>query len=206
MMGTGMRGMMGPPSGTTRSGDVGRGRRLAANTCAACHGPDGNSTDPRYPKLAGQHASYLHRRLLAFRSGFRRSDVMVGVAAKLSDADMADLAAFFSQQARRRDAVGDRALAERGRQIFEGGFRPMGSACVMCHAAPGQGRTPMMGMMGDTPVLNGQHAAYLVDQLHRFAAGERQASAMMGMMMERIAAALPETEARAVAEYLSGLP
>jgi len=59
--------------------------------------------------------------------------------------------------------------------------------------------------MGDAPVLNGQHAEYLVGQLHRLATGERQASAMMGMMMQRIAATLAEAEARAVAEYLSGL-
>ena len=63
------------------------------------------------------------------------------------------------------------------------------------------GRMPMMGMMANVPSLNGQHAAYIVDQLNRFMSGERQA-----MMMGRIAAALSETNKKAVAEYLSGLP
>lgn len=192
--------------------DAGRGGRLAAEACATCHGEDGDSPDPLYPKLAGQRAGYLHRQLLAFRSGHRRSDVMADVAAALSDADMADLAAFYSRQVRRPDAVDDRELAERGRQIFKGGHQPRMPSCAMCHGASSQGHMPMMGMrpmmsmMEDAPILNGQHAGYLVDQLRQFATGERQATTMMGMMMGRAASTLTEAEARSVAEYLSGLP
>lgn len=195
-------------------GDPGHGRQLAKTVCAACHGADGNSMDSKYPKLASQDAAYLYRQLWAFKRGSRRSDIMSGIVAGLSDADMADAAAFYSGQALRPDTVKDPRLAAIGERIFFGGM----PACAMCHAAPGQrgmpmmgmmgggmmgmmGRMPMMGMMGSAPRLNGQHAAYIVDQLNRFASGERQA-----MMMDRIAASLSNRDKNAVAEYLSGLP
>jgi cytochrome c553 len=205
----------GSPSGLAE-GIPDHGKQVANASCAACHGADGNSTDPKYPKLAGQDAAYLYRQLWAFKSGTRRSDIMAGIVAGLSDADMTDAAAFYSRQSRQPDAVRDPRLAAIGEHIFFTGM----PVCAMCHGTSGQrgmpmmgmmghgmmgqgmmGRMPMMGMMGNAPNLNGQHAGYIVDQLNRFASGERQA-----MMMGRIAATLSSADKRAVAEYLSELP
>lgn len=84
-------------AGTATAADIAAGKEKSA-TCVACHGADGNSTDPQYPRLAGQHASYLERALLDYRSGDRKNPIMAGFAAGLSDADIADLAAYFASQ------------------------------------------------------------------------------------------------------------
>ena len=205
---------MAQPYGSA-SGNPTSGKAVAEAKCAACHGADGNSTDPKIPKLAGQNPAYLYWQLWAFKRGTRRSDVMSGIAGPLSDAEMADAAAFYAGQAIRPDSVKGRRLAATGPRIFAAGAGPgMMTACAMCHGSGGRGgmsgmmgmmgRGGMMGMMGsgmaNIPNLNGQHAAYVIDQLDRFAASERQ-----GMMMNRIAATLSETDKKAVAEYLSGL-
>lgn len=81
----------------TASGDINAGKEKAA-MCAACHGADGNSTDPQFPRLAGQYANYLERALQEYRSGDRKNPIMAGMAGGLSDADIANLAAYFSSQ------------------------------------------------------------------------------------------------------------
>jgi cytochrome c553 len=85
-------------TGTAAAADINAGKEKSA-TCVACHNADGNSTDPQYPRLAGQHASYLERALMDYRSGARKNPIMAGFAAGLSDADIADLAAYFAGQA-----------------------------------------------------------------------------------------------------------
>ncbi len=205
-------------SAQTRGEAVGnpeRGARTAAAKCAGCHGLDGNSPDPRYPKLADQSPSYLYWQLWAFKQGDRRSDVMAGIATGLSDDEMADAASFYARQARRPDPIKNTEMAAIGRHIFFEGAHGTVPRCAACHgsatqrgASMGMCRMPMMGMMGhgmmgmmaNAPSLGGQHAAYVVDQLNRFAAGQRQ-----GTVMNRIAAALTDTDRKAVAEFLSGL-
>lgn len=207
--------LSGRPSNQLQSSAVGNpqhGESVAEAKCASCHGAKGNSTDPQYPKLAGQNPAYLYWQLWAFKKGSRSSDVMAGIVATLSDADMANAARFYGQQTRAPNAVQDLRLAAIGERIFFTGM----PACVTCHGSRGQrgmmmGRMPMMGMMGrgmmgsgttrNVPALNGQHAAYVVDQLKHYASGKRQDA-----MMNRIAAALTESNRRAVAAYLSGLP
>lgn len=78
-------------------GDADKGKELSA-TCAACHGADGNSTIPTNPILAGQYESYLVQALKDYRSGARQNAIMAGFAAALSDQDIKDLAAYFSEQ------------------------------------------------------------------------------------------------------------
>ena len=197
-------------------GDREHGRQLA-EACAGCHGADGNSSDPKYPKLAGQAAGYLYHELSAFETGDRQSDVMAKIAAALTDADAADLASFYSQQAIRSDAVKDTSLAAVGERIFSAGIDSTGvPACTVCHGSPGQPQVPIIGrgmigpsMMHEAPMmemmssaanLNGQHAAYIIDQLNRFAARHRA-----DLVMDRIALLLSEADKKAVAEYLSGL-
>lgn len=146
---------------------------------------------------------------------------MSAIAATLSDADAANTASFYGEQTIHPDSVKNRALASTGERIFFGGVGPgLVPPCTMCHGAAGQrgmpmmgrgmmgrmGGMPMMGMMGsgmtaDVPNLNGQHATYVIDQLNRFAGGER-----LDPMMNRIAAALSKSDRKAVAEYLAGHP
>lgn len=77
--------------------DMNAGKEKSA-LCVACHGADGNSTDPQYPRLAGQHASYLSQALKEYRSGARKNPIMAGFAAGLSDADINNLAAYYASQ------------------------------------------------------------------------------------------------------------
>ena len=80
------------------AGDAAAGKTLADERCQACHGTDGNSTDPQYPRLAGQHADYLVRALSDYKSGARSNPIMSGFAAGLSEQDMKNLAAWFASQ------------------------------------------------------------------------------------------------------------
>lgn len=84
--------------GTAAAGDSVAGKEKSA-MCQSCHGADGNSTDPQYPRLAGQHANYIERALMDYRSGARKNPIMAGFAGGLTDADIANLAAYFSSQA-----------------------------------------------------------------------------------------------------------
>lgn len=86
-----------PDGGHTVSGNVAAGKKKAA-PCAACHGQDGNNTDPNFPRLAGQHEDYLHKALQDYKSGARKNAIMNGMAAPLSEQDMVDLAAYFASQ------------------------------------------------------------------------------------------------------------
>lgn len=187
------------------AGNADHGRVVAAAKCAVCHGADGNSTNPQFPKLAGQNPDYLYQQLEAFKSGTRKSTVMAPIVAQLSGADAADVVQFYSQQSVRPDPVMDRAAADEGEPIFLGETAARVPACAMCHSANGQ-RMPMMGggMMGGNvgpiPNLYGQHASYLVAQLDQYASGGRTDG-----VMNSIAGALSESQRKAVAAYLSGL-
>lgn len=79
------------------SGDINAGKEKSA-MCASCHGADGNSTDPQFPRLAGQYANYIEQSLKAYRAGTRKNPIMAGFAGGLSDEEIANLAAYFSSQ------------------------------------------------------------------------------------------------------------
>ena len=74
-----------------------------AKVCEACHGPTGQSMDPNYPNLAGQYKSYITQALSDYRSGRRTNPIMAGFASQLSNQDIADLSAWFSEQEGLRD-------------------------------------------------------------------------------------------------------
>lgn len=80
------------------AGDAAAGQKIATEKCQACHGADGNSKDPQYPRLAGQYADYLERTLTEYKSGARKNPIMAGFAAGLSEQDIKDVAAWFSRQ------------------------------------------------------------------------------------------------------------
>ncbi len=72
--------------------------KVKSQVCQACHGVDGNSTNPEFPRLAGQYADYIVHALKQYKSGARKNAIMNGFAASLSTQDMEDIAAYFSSQ------------------------------------------------------------------------------------------------------------
>jgi cytochrome c553 len=179
-------------------GSVEAGQQKAA-TCAACHGPDGNSLNPEWPSLAGQNARYLEDALKSFRPGGSRENVlMLGQVAALSDQDMADLAAFYASQTR-APRTADPALIAAGERLYRGGNKDRGiGACIACHGPQGMGNP-----QAAYPALAGQHANYTAAQLRAYASQSRKSDP--NQMMRNTAAMLSEEEILAVASYIQGL-
>lgn len=179
------------------AGDAEAGKSKSA-MCAACHGPDGNSPAPTFPKLAGQHADYLAKQLAEYKSGERQNATMNGMAAALSEQDIADLAAFYaSQKVTLGEAAEDKVAA--GEAVYRAGNTATGvSACAACHSPTGSGNP-----MANFPSLSGQHADYTVLQLKAFRAGERANDA--GSMMRGVAKKMTDAEIEAVSQYIQGL-
>jgi cytochrome c553 len=166
--------------------------------CAACHGADGNSPLPNFPKLAGQHSDYIVKQLKEFKSGERKDATMNGMAAALSDQDMADIAAFYAAQAGTIGAAAEDKV-ELGQTIYRAGNAASGvAACAACHGPTGVGNP-----MANFPSLNGQHADYTVLQLKNFRTGARANDA--GAMMRGVAKSMSDAEIDAVAQYIQGL-
>ncbi|MEZ5451846.1 MAG: c-type cytochrome [Thiothrix sp.] len=167
-------------------------------TCAACHGMDGNSVNPEWPKLAGQHESYIVKQLMNFKNDERVNATMTPQAKPLSDQDMADLAAYFSSQAV-KPGEADQAKVTLGEQVYKGGNNASGvAACAACHGPTGAGNPA-----SNFPSLHGQQTTYVKNQLMAFRKGERANDA--GKMMRNIAANMTDAEIDAVAEYIAGL-
>ncbi len=167
-------------------------------TCAACHGADGNSVNPEWPKLAAQHESYIVKQLTNFKAGDRVNASMSPMAAPLNEQDMADLAAYFSSQTR-KPGEGDQTKVTLGEQVYKGGNNATGvAACAACHGPNGAGNPA-----AKFPSLNGQHATYIKNQLYAFRKGERANDA--GKMMRNVAIRMTDAEIEAVAEYITGL-
>ncbi len=194
------------------NGSASAGKAKSA-VCAACHGADGNSASPMYPKLAGQGAIYLEKQLHDFKSGARVNPIMQGMAAPLSDEDIEDLAAYFSSQTM---TVGeaDPKLAKAGAAIYRGGIPEKGvPACAACHGPAGQGL-----ISAGYPHLAGQHAQYIAQELKKFRhAGRGDLGVPAAKMrtndsttdkpgpMQTIAAKLSDMEIKQVASFISGL-
>jgi len=186
-------------SNTFAAGNAEQGQTKSA-TCAACHGADGNSINPEWPSLAGQHPGYLSNALHEFKSGQRSNVLMSGQATALDDQAIEDLATYFATQKQSRRTA-DPALVEQGERLYRGGNLDKGiSACMACHGPTGRGN-PGAGY----PVLAGQHATYTSNQLIAYRAGERQTDAEQNQVMRNIAALMSDKEIYAVASYIQGL-
>ncbi|MDD5295981.1 MAG: c-type cytochrome [Rhodocyclaceae bacterium] len=171
-------------------------QQLAATVCAACHGPDGNSVAPTFPKLAGQFPAYLERQLADFKSGKRKSDIMTPIAASLGPEDMKGLATYFSAMKTSPGKVEDKDLAAAGEKLYtEGNPDSAVPACVSCHKEKGSGDKRY-------PRLAGQNQAYLIQQLMDLKSGVRTNDKMK--LMQPVAGRLTEQEMKAAAEYLAG--
>ncbi len=190
--------LLGSATAAWAAGDAAAGKAKSA-TCAACHNPDGNSTNPQYPKLAGQSADYLTKQLMEFKSGARVNAIMVGMVAAAHPAGYGRSVGFYfaSQQIARSAA--DPALAPAGEAVFRGGNLNSGvSACMACHGATGAGNPA-----AKFPALAGQHDVYIETQLKAFRAMERANDA--GQMMRGVAAKMTDQEIKAVSSYIQGL-
>ena len=92
--------VLGAGASPVAAADVEAGHTKAKDVCAACHGENGNSATPDYPKLAGQHRDYLAKALRDYKSGLRKNPIMAGFAAGLSKQDIDNVAAYYAAQPR----------------------------------------------------------------------------------------------------------
>ncbi len=204
-------------------GDVNAGKQQAV-ACAGCHGADGNSPIATFPKLAGQHASYLIKELNALKNGSRNAPMMAPLAMGLDEKSMADLAAFYASQTTSsnpipilplneddEDEEDEAALAlikkaqqekldnllAKGADLYRNGnLKTKVSACIACHGIKGEGNQP-----ASFPVLKGQHTDYSIKTLTDFKEGKRHNDPEN--MMNMIAKKMTTEEIEAVSYYLS---
>jgi len=191
------------------AGDAAKGQAKAA-TCIGCHGVNGNSVVPSFPKLAGQSEAYLLKQLRDFKSGARTDAMMAGMVAPLTDTDMANLSAYYAAQTVTQGVAKKDANIALGEKIYRGGKKDTGvTACIACHGPQGKG-IPSAGF----PALSSQHATYVVKQLKAFRqdsinaqTGDSQPSRTNDYegMMINFTKSLTNAEIDAVSEYIAGL-
>ncbi|NCA68751.1 MAG: cytochrome c4 [Sphingobacteriia bacterium] len=180
------------------AGDPTAGEAKANTICMACHGPQGNSIIPLWPKLAGQHPDYIKKQLMDFKAGHRANEQMTPMAMPLTDQEVLDLAAYFSSQPK-TIGTADPAVASLGESIYRWGNPETGvPACSGCHGPAGQGQS-----LAKFPLIAGQHADYTKQTLTHFREGLR-ANDPNGMM-RGAAARISDKEIEAVAQYIQGL-
>jgi cytochrome c553 len=173
--------------------------QLAVAVCGTCHGVDGNSINPMFPRLAGQHAWYIEQQLKEFRAETRGDPYAIaymwGMANQLSNPTIAALAKYFSSQTPGPGTPHPAAILDRGRAIFEHGIPTQGvPACAACHGPQALGSAQF-------PRLAGQHAQYIMKQLQSFQDNMRKVAIMHG-----VAQTLHRSQMRDVADYLESLP
>lgn len=193
------------------AGNANAGKTKSA-ACAGCHGKDGNSIAPTFPRLAGQHGKYVSRQLSDFKNQKRNDPTMQAMSAGLSDQDIEDLSAFYagekpddpksapqpkdgSEEARSVN----KELIDTGKTLFIAGNEKVGvAACSGCHGTEGQGNGP-----AGFPGLKAQFMPYLIKALNDFKDNLRGNDE--GAVMRTIAARMSKAEIAAVSAYLANL-
>jgi cytochrome c553 len=186
-------------------GDAARGAAKTA-VCSACHGANGNSTNPEWPRLAGQNAVYIVEQLRLFRTGVRNNPVMKPLASTLSDQDIDDIAVYYEAQTP-LGLEADPSYWRPGEALYvRGDSAHEVPACIACHGPVGRGN-----LAAGYPALRAQQSVYLVKQLNDYASGARytgarpEAASRNGAMMFTIARRLSPEQIRDVASYLQGM-
>jgi cytochrome c553 len=187
------------------TGKAANGEAKAA-LCTACHGPNGNSVNPEWPRLAGQSAVYIAEQLKLFRSGVRNNPIMKPLASALSDQDISDLAVYYEAQSP-TGLEADPSYWKSGEALYlSGDPKREVPACVACHGPVGRGN-----LAAGYPALRAQQSVYVAKQLTDYASGARytapnpdQAS-RNGVMMLTLAKRLTPEEIRDVASYVQGM-
>ena len=185
------------PAATAGNAEAGKAKAAA---CGGCHGMDGNSMIPAYPKLAGQNEAYIVKQIHDFKANSTRQNaIMLGMAAGLSDEDAADIGAYYQSQKLAAAAPFDESKLAVGREIYKGGNLQTGvPACQACHGPNGAG-TAGIGY----PQLGGQYVDYTLAQLKAFKEGARSNDDKM--LMRSIVEKKSEEDMVAVANYIASL-
>lgn len=198
------------PAAPVLRGDPVAGRDKAdTERCLECHGSAGegqgysNGSDGKFARLDGQYPAYIVKQIEDFRSGRRQHEFMKMMAASISDADLADIAAYFgaapAMASGAERAGAQPALHGGAARLFAQGDAARGvAACASCHGADGRGLAAAAG-----PVIAGQGRRYLEQQLQDWRSGFRRNSA--GSVMNQQAARLTDADISALAGYLSQL-
>lgn len=195
--------------GASAAGNAEAGKDKVA-VCAACHGADGNSLAPNFPKLAGLGEKYILKQLKDIKAGDRQVVEMTGLFASSSDQDLADMAAYFDSQTMQLSGAKELTVQvgsgikvdglKLGEKLYRAGSTEVGApACTGCHSPRGQGNAP-----AGYPRLSGQHADYIEKQLRDFRAGDRKNDGD-SQIMRQVAARLTDSEIKAVSNYIAGL-
>ena len=178
------------------AGDAAAGEQKA-QTCVACHGVAGKSTNAQFPVLAGQVPGYVAEQLALFKHGKRQDPMMAGMVAGLSDEDMQDLDAYYAAQKPMQLSISEDQVdaAARGEKVYRGGYKDFEiAACMSCHGPAGHGIPPRF------PRVSGQFADYMEKQLLAFKKGDRQSD-----VMNPIAFRLSEQQIKELSLYMSAL-
>ena len=178
--------------------------KTASTVCAACHGADGNSASPTFPRLAGQNPKYIYKQLMDFKSGARQNAIMAGQVANLTEQQMANLAVYFASQ-KSAVTLADPATVAAGNSAT--GVVP----CAGCHGPSGKGN-PFAAF----PKVGGQHPEYIKAQLMAFRAAGRDdltgtkrmndgAKAGEVGIMQMVASKLSDKDIENLANFMGGL-
>lgn len=174
--------------------------KAKAITCSACHGADGNSVNPEWPSIAGQHATYTVEQLKAFKNGTRVNALMSAQAMMLSEEDMRNLAVYYEAQRPAARTVADPKLVIKGESLYRAGSKENGvAACMACHGPTGLGNPA-----ANYPMIRGQYAVYTAKQLRDYASGARKSDGVTRVMRD-IASRLAEDDIDALSSYIQGL-
>ncbi len=173
------------------------GAKLDQQLCSVCHGPGGTTSSELFPQLAGEPATYLINQMKGFRDKSRADEnakrFMWGIASRLSDDDIQQLATFYEAQPPvHQGKISDQVKYDAGKNIFLNGRAEKAvPPCMACHGEKGEGKEA-------TPRLAGQHEAYLKRQLKVFNGNERPAATAMHQVVK----GLNEKDIEAIAHYL----
>ncbi len=182
--------------------DAAKGQQVAAQICAACHNPDGNSTVAANPKLAGQNADYIYKQLRNFKAdggkpAERNSPIMGGMVAAINDHDMKNVAAWYASQTQKSEQAKGQVIST-AQKLYRAGDAARGlPACAACHGPAGA------GIPAQYPRIGGQFSEYTEAQLKAFRSGDRANDP--NNMMRAVAARMSDAEIKAVSDYVAGL-
>jgi cytochrome c553 len=189
-------GALANPTPAPVPADPAKGKLIAEQICAACHGVDGNSVAAANPVLAGQHPDYIVKQLTEFKSGKRNNAIMLGMASSLSDQDMKNVAAWFGTQKPKAREAQDPKTMEAGRAIYRTGIASAKvPACMACHGPAGN------GMPSQYPRVGSQFGSYIEAQMLAFKKGERANNPIMTDIAKRMS----DNDIKTVSNYISGL-
>jgi cytochrome c553 len=186
-------------------GSIQNGSTKAA-VCTSCHGPNGNSVNPEWPRLAGQSAMYIAQQLRLFRAGTRDNPIMKPMASTLSDQDISDVAVYFQAQTV-AGLEADPSYWKAGEALYRRGDKTRNiPACIACHGPVGRGN-----LVGGYPALRAQQSVYVTKQLNDYSSGARYTGTNVtqadpnSAMMFTIAKRLTPEDIRNVASYVQGM-